>query len=104
MLELDSCAVAAVVGRMTMLALGLCQRPRIIEPVVEVRVQMVGLMREYRTERTAIGRESSVPLVHVVAVCDRGGDRAIRVGTNTRLNTGSVLPTRGVPVAKCAGS
>ena len=85
--------------------LGLCQRPRIIEPVVEIRVQMVGLMREYRPKRTAIGRKTSVPLVHVVAVCDRGGDGTIRVGGNTRLNTGSILPTRGVaPVAKCAGS
>src|SRR5215217_5735053 len=66
---------------------------------------MVGLVREYRTKRTAIGRESPVPLVHVVAVSDRGGDGTIRIGRNTSLNTGSILPTRGVaPVAKRACS
>src|ERR687897_899219 len=105
MLELDSCAVAALVGCVTMPALDLCQCPRIVESVVEVRVQMVGLMRENRTKRTAIGRKTSVPLVHVVAVCDRGGDGTIRGGRNARLNTGSILPTRGVAsVAKCACS
>src|SRR5215210_5222967 len=66
---------------------------------------MVGLMREHRAKRTTVCRESSVSLVHVFAVSDRGGDGTIRVGWNTSLNTGSILPIRGVaPVAKRACS
>src|ERR687898_3247794 len=66
---------------------------------------MVGLMCEHRTKRTAIGGESPVPLVHIVAVSDRGGDGTIRVGWNTCLNTGSILPTcSSTTVAKRAGS
>ncbi len=77
-----------------MLALGVAQRTCPVEPIVEVLVQMVSLMREHRTKRTAIGWESPVPLVHVVAVGDRGGDGTVRVGGNASLNTWSVLPAR----------
>ena len=77
-----------------MLALGVAQRTFPVEPIVEVRVQMVSLMREHRTKRTAIGWESPVPLVHVVAVRDRRGDGTVRVGGNASLNTWSVLPVR----------
>jgi hypothetical protein len=77
-----------------MLVLGVGQRAGTVEPIVEVWVQMVDLMREHRTKRTTIDRESPVPLLHVVAVRDRSGDGAIRVGGNARLNTWSVLPAR----------
>jgi hypothetical protein len=62
---------------------------------------MVGLVREHGTKRTTMGRESPIPLVHILAVSDRGGDGTIRVGRNTRLNAIPVLPTRVVaPVTK----
>jgi hypothetical protein len=67
-----------------MLALGVAQRTFPVEPIVEVRVQMVSLMREHRTKGTAIGWESPIPLVHVVAVSDRGGDGTVRVVGSSR--------------------
>src|SRR3712207_3249144 len=88
-----------------MLALDLGQHTRTVKPIVEVRVQMVGLMSEHCTKRTAIGRESPVPLVHVVAVSDCGGDGAVRVGGDARLNTGPILPIcGGTPGAKSSCS
>src|SRR5215216_52336 len=66
---------------------------------------MVGLMREHRAKRAAVCGEPTVSVVQIVAVSDRGGDGTIRVGRNTRLNTGSILPTQGIAsVAKRACS
>jgi hypothetical protein len=70
-------------GHMSVLVLDLVQRTGTIEPIVEVRVKVVSLVCEHRTERTTIGREPSVPFVHVVAVGDCGGDGAVRVRRNT---------------------
>ena len=97
--------LVTLVGGVSMLALGVVQRAGTVEPIVEVRVQVVGLVREHRAKRAAVGRESPVPLVHVVAVSDSGGDGTIRVGRNTSLNTRPILPLCGsTPVAKRARS
>src|SRR5436305_10615192 len=77
-----------------MLALGFSQHSRLVKAVVEVRVQMVGLMRKNRTERSAIGREASVPVVYILAVGDRGGDGLVGVGGDVLLNLSPISPTR----------
>src|SRR3712207_6529625 len=88
-----------------MVALGFGQRLGTVEPLVEVRIQVMDLMCEHRAERTAVGRESPVPLVHVLAVGDGGGDGMIRVGWDACLDSGSILPARGcATVAKRARS
>src|SRR3712207_4263111 len=86
-----------------MLALGLAQRLWAVEAVVEVRVQVVGLVREYGAERAAVGREAPVPLVDVLAVGYRGGYGLVGVWRDACLHPCPVLPARGgTPVAERA--
>ena len=81
------------------------QRLGPVEPLVEVWVQVMGLVGEHRTKRAAVGRKPPVALVDVLAVGDRGRDGAVRVRRYARQNTGSVPPARGgAPVAKCPRS
>src|SRR5215210_7138568 len=87
------------VSRVSTLGIGQCFRT--VEAVVEFRVQMVGLVSEYRAKRAAVGREAPVLLVHVLAAGDRGGDGLIGVGRNAILHPCSVLPARGgAPVSE----
>src|SRR5215210_8588946 len=84
-------------------ALGLAQRLWAVEAVVEVRVQVVGLVREYGAERAAVDREAPVPLVDVLAVGYRGGYGLIGVGRDAVLHPCPVSPARGsAPIAERA--
>src|SRR5215212_11302774 len=76
-------------------ALGLAQRLWAVEAVVEVRVQVVGLVREYGAERAAVGREAPVPLVDVLAVGYRGGYGLIGVARDASLHRCPVSPACG---------
>src|SRR5215211_3926512 len=55
----------------------------------------MGLVRKYRAERAAVGREAPVPLVDVLAVGYRGGYGLIRVAWDAVLHACPVSPARG---------
>src|SRR3712207_89676 len=64
---------------------------------------MVGLVREYRAQRAAVGREAPVPLVDVLAIGYRGGYGLIGVGWDAVLHPCPFSPARGgAPVAERA--
>src|SRR5829696_3783856 len=63
----------------------------------------MGLVREYRAERAAVGREASVPLVDVLTIGDRGGYSLIGVARDGLLHPCPVSPARvGAAVAERA--
>ena len=61
------------------------------------------MVRKYRAERAAVGREAPVPIVDVLAVGYRGGYGLIRVAWDAVLHPCPVSPARGrATVAECA--
>src|SRR3712207_5634386 len=84
---------------------GVGQATRAVEALVEARVRAVGLVREYRAERAAVGGEASISSVDVLAVGDGGGYGLVGVARYARLDDRAVPPTRGsapVPERTCA--
>src|SRR5437773_9441194 len=86
-----------------MLPLGFAERLRTVELVVEVEVEVVGLVGEDGAEGAARRREAAVTPVDIFAIGDGGGDGAVGVVWDTLLHGGRVAPAgRSATVAERA--
>ena len=67
---------------------------RLVEGVVEIQVQVVGLVGQHRAERAAIGREPAVAGIDVVTIGNRRGNGLLRVDGDPGLDGSAVAPGR----------